>query len=88
MIAESVSAAAGCLAGATVAAGIVTRRRQSRSTESGLTLNESGYAAIEDEFRVHAAASQRQVSEYGDLLAGGDVALRDRLRRFEGGVCP
>lgn len=49
------------------------------------TLQEIDREAVAADFAVHASAVRRQVSEYADALAGGDVALRERLRRFEGG---
>ncbi|WP_454163013.1 hypothetical protein [Gordonia iterans] len=51
-------------------------------------LTEDDREAVASEFAAHASAVQRQVSEYADVLAGGDVGLRERLRRFEGGDRP
>lgn len=49
------------------------------------TLQEIDRKAVTVDFAAHASAVRRQVSEYADVLAGGDIALRERLRRFEGG---
>lgn len=49
-------------------------------------LTDDDREAVAAEFGLHASAVQRQVSDYADLLAGGDVQLRERLRYFEGGA--
>lgn len=50
---------------------------------SGLT--DQDRSQVADEFRRHADAVQRAVSDYADQLADGDQVLRARLRRFEAG---
>lgn len=44
--------------------------------------------AVAAEFAAHATAVRQQVSDYANLLAGGDTLLRERLRAFEGGEQP
>lgn len=34
----------------------------------------------------HARLRERQLAEFADHLAGDDLVLRERLRRFEGGL--
>lgn len=48
-------------------------------------LTENDREAVAADFAAHASAVRRQVSEYAEVLAGGDIALRERLRRIEGG---
>jgi hypothetical protein len=48
-----------------------------------VALTESDRKVIEEEFTVHAVAVADQVGVYADELAGGDVLLRERLRRIE-----
>lgn len=47
-------------------------------------MKEADREALASELRVHAAAAARQVATLADELAGGDVALRERLRLLEG----
>lgn len=48
-------------------------------------LTDQDRSQVADEFRRHADAVQRAVSDYADQLADGDPVLRARLRRFETG---
>ena len=80
----------GVLAGGGIVAGVMRRGQEPRTSVIDLemaeeTLQEIDREAVAADFAVHASAVRRQVSEYADALAGGDVALRERLRRFEGG---
>ncbi|MDO9381070.1 MAG: hypothetical protein Q7T56_19670 [Nocardioidaceae bacterium] len=77
----------GALLGTPLGAGltlltVVTLRRQQKPIEYE-RLTEADHTALTDEFATHAEAMQRQVSEYADSLAAGDLVLRERLRRFE-----
>lgn len=51
----------------------------------GSDLTDQDRAQVAEEFRIHADAVQRAVSDYADHLADGDPVLRARLRRFEAG---
>lgn len=78
-----IGAAAGAPAGvALTALAAAALWRYQRSTVEQLT--DQDREVVAEEFRTHAEAMQRQVSEYGDALAAGDLVLRERLRRFEG----
>lgn len=46
-------------------------------------LSASDHDQLASEFAQHAQAVARQVSEFADALAGDDLVLRERLRRFE-----
>ena len=48
-------------------------------------LSADDHEVIAASFATHTAAVHRQVAEYGDVLAGEDAVLRERLRRFERG---
>ena len=66
------------------------RRQEPQASAVDLEMNEEALQeidrqAVTADFAVHASAVRRQVSEYADVLAGGDASLRERLRRFEGG---
>lgn len=50
-----------------------------------LTLSNPDRERVAQDFAVHVSAVDRKVSEFADALAAGDVALRNRLRRFERG---
>lgn len=54
-------------------------------SEDEVVLFEADYQELSLEVARHAAAVQRQVSHYADVLAGDDTVLRERLRQFEGG---
>lgn len=71
--------------GAAEAADLVVRRLRARRQEAGMALSEQDRADIAAEFATHTAAVWSQVRTFADALADGDVALRERLRRFEGG---
>lgn len=80
----------GVLAGGGIIAVVMRRGQELQASVIDLqmdeeTLQEIDREAVAADFAVHASAVRRQVSEYADVLAGGDVALRERLRRFEGG---
>ena len=79
-------ALAGVSAGAASAAlvGVLVRRRQADTDE--IVLSPEDHAAIAVGFQTHAEAMRRQVSEYADALAGGDLVLREQLRRVERGT--
>jgi hypothetical protein len=51
--------------------------------EPAILLTEADRAAVAQEFAQHAAAVRSQVTAFADELAGDDVLLRERLRRFE-----
>jgi hypothetical protein len=70
-------------AGLTFLAFVAWRRLQGPTEDE--PLSEATRMAVTDEFATHVGAVQRQVSEYADLLAAGDMVLRERLRRFEAG---
>lgn len=80
----------GALAGGGLVA-VVTCRCQGRQVSvvdleiDEETLQEIDREAVAADFAAHASAVRRQVSEYADVLAGGDASLRERLRRFEDG---
>jgi len=61
--------------------------RNSKQQEGSADLTDEDRAAIADDFVVHTKAVTQQVSTYADLLADGDVLLRERLRQFEKGGC-
>lgn len=80
----------GALAGGGLVAVVACRRQEPQASVVDLeigeeTLQEIDREAVAADFAAHASAVRRQVSEYADVLAGGDIALRERLRRFEGG---
>lgn len=80
----------GALAGGGLVAVVTCRRQEPQASvvdlESGEeTLQEIDREAVAADFAATASAVRRQVSEYADVLAGGDIALRERLRRFVGG---
>lgn len=59
--------------------------RPGRDDEVALTLSDPDRERVAQDFAVHVSAVDRKVSEFADALAGGDAALRNRLRRFERG---
>ena len=83
----------GAVLGVLAGGGLVAAMRRGQEPRASVvdleldeeTLQEIDREAVAADFAVHASAVRRQVSEYADALAGGDVALRERLRRFEGG---
>lgn len=58
----------------------VSRRRRDEQAEE---LSPEDREQLEAEFTQHATAVAAQVSEYADVLADGDVLLRERLRKVE-----
>lgn len=85
------STLAACLLGiaggglASAALTVVATRGRRCVEPSVHELTDEDREAVATEFAVHASAVHRGVSEYADVLAGGDPDLRERLRRFEGG---
>ncbi len=49
-------------------------------------LDDADRVAVESEFAAHAEAAKQGLHDYADLLAGGDLVLRDRLRMLADGV--
>lgn len=70
--------------GAAGAADLVVGRLRDRQ-EADSPLTEQDRADIAAEFAGHTTAVWSQVRQYAHALADGDVDLRERLRRFEGG---
>jgi len=65
-----------------VLAGVRLRRYPDDTTPDEVLTSED-QAAIEVQFRQHAAAIAEGVSDYADVLAAGDPLLRARLRKVE-----
>lgn len=63
---------------------LVVRRLSERRTARP-DLTERDRAILTDEFATHTTAVWSQVRQFADALADSDVALREQLRRFEGG---
>lgn len=59
--------------------------RPRRNDAVALTLSDPDRERVARDFAIHVTAVDRKVSEFADALAGGDAALRNRLRRFERG---
>lgn len=53
---------------------------------AGSTTPEATPATEPDTTAAHARLRARQLAEFADQLAGDDRVLRERLRRFEGGL--
>ena len=67
-----------------LAVGAVLGRLSPRS-EVVPELSEDDREQLADQFRTHTDAVAEQVGLFADELAGDDVVLRERLRRFERG---
>ena len=53
---------------------------------AGSTTPEATSATEPDTTATHARLRERQLADFADQLAGDDLVLRERLRRFEGGL--
>lgn len=86
----AMSALAGLGAGslATALLGWGWARARTCSDPEVHVLTDADREVVAGEFAAHAEQVRVGLSEYGDLLAGGDTKLRERLRLFEGGGRP
>lgn len=83
--------ACGLVAGAGVGVVVTILVANSRRTDSQFVVeevSEEDRDQIEVNFAAHLEHLRGQVSDFADVLAGGDVLLRERLRVFEGGERP
>lgn len=63
---------------------VLHRLRPTRANSDGSgELTDEDRQVLTEQFTQHAAAMREQVRLYGDSLAGEDLTLRERLRRFE-----
>jgi hypothetical protein len=83
-----VGGALGVVVGSVVTlAGVLTWVKARRCPDpEAHELTDDDREAMAADFALHTSAVRQQVSDYADLLADGDVQLRERLRYFEGGA--
>ena len=88
MITVAFSLAAGFVAGGVVSGAIVAAILRSRlcPDPADHELRDDEREQIASEFIVHATSVRRELGRYADVLADGDVNLRQRLRQIEAGV--
>lgn len=94
-VAACVSWTTGMAAGAGLVAVFWWRSRRTQAVRSSsasvlegdvAVLSAADRQAVATQFAQHVSGVRRQVRAYADELADGDTALRERLRRVEGGL--
>ena len=87
MIVTVLTSIGSLLTGASVAGTTVylQMRKKNGFEQSVDGLTEADRGEIASDCGLHVAAVQLKVSEFADVLADGDVQLRERLRQFEKG---